>query len=67
MIKWNIFDTDSKNERAVFTPWIRFTGPFYSSRAHRPKVAFVSETPVLPSKLMTHVRNNLAASIVTSC
>ena len=27
MIKWNRFDTDCKNERAIFTRWISFTGP----------------------------------------
>ena len=28
MIKWNRFDTDCKNKRAIFTRCISFTGPF---------------------------------------
>ena len=28
MIKWNRFDTDLKNELAIFTCCISFTGPF---------------------------------------
>ena len=27
MITWNLFDTDSKNERAIFTRLITLTGP----------------------------------------
>ena len=30
VIKWNRCDTDCKNEQAIFTRWISFTGPLYS-------------------------------------
>ena len=28
MVKWNRFDTDRKNERAIFARWISFKCPF---------------------------------------
>ena len=43
MIKWNRFDTDNKNESAIFTRWISFTGSLWleCSPALRMKVYLV--------------------------
>ena len=34
VIKWNRFDTDCKNERAIFARWMTLTGPFAQPPSH---------------------------------
>ena len=49
MIKWYRFDTDSKNECAIFTRWISFTGPFYISKWRgRVRGQLSAHEPVFP-------------------